>query len=59
MPILEVNHVQKIYTTRSGGSQVQALKGVSFDVEQGEYVAVMGESGSWKNHAAEHLGGTG
>lgn len=48
MPILEVNHVQKIYTTRSGGSQVQALKGVSFDVEQGEYVAVMGESGSGK-----------
>ena len=48
MSILEVNHVQKIYTTRSGGSQVQALKGVSFDVEQGEYVAVMGESGSGK-----------
>ncbi len=48
MPILEVNHVQKIYTRRSGGSQVQALKGVSFDVEQGEYVAVMGESGSGK-----------
>ena len=46
MPILEVNRVQKIYTARSGGSQVQALRSVSFDVEQGEYVAIMGESGS-------------
>lgn len=41
MPILEVNRVQKIYTARSGGSQVQALRSVSFDVEQGEYVAIM------------------
>ena len=48
MPILEVNRVQKIYTARSGGSQVQALRSVSFDVEQGEYVAIMGESGSGK-----------
>ena len=42
MPILEVNNVKKIYTTRFGGNQVQALSNVSFSVEKGEYVAIMG-----------------
>ena len=48
MPILEVSHLKKIYTTRFGGSKVQALTDVNFTVEQGEYVAIMGESGSGK-----------
>lgn len=48
MSILEVNAVKKIYTTRFGGSQVQALTNVTFQVEEGEYVAIMGESGSGK-----------
>ena len=48
MAILEVNKVKKIYTTRFGGNQVQALSEVSFSVEEGEYVAIMGESGSGK-----------
>ena len=48
MAILEVSGLQKIYTTRFGGSQVQALRNVNFSVEQGEYVAIMGESGSGK-----------
>ncbi|MCI8361038.1 MAG: ABC transporter ATP-binding protein [Clostridiales bacterium] len=48
MAILEVNSLKKIYTTRFGGSQVQALSQVSFSVEEGEYVAIMGESGSGK-----------
>ncbi len=48
MSILEVNNVKKIYTTRFGGSKVQALQNVNFSVETGEYVAIMGESGSGK-----------
>ena len=48
MTILDVQHVQKIYTTRFGGNRVQALSDVNFKVERGEYVAVMGESGSGK-----------
>lgn len=48
MRILEVDAVQKIYTTRFGGNQVQALSNVNFQVEEGEYVAIMGESGSGK-----------
>ena len=48
MSILEVEHIQKVYTTRFGGNQVQALTDVNFQVEEGEYVAIMGESGSGK-----------
>ena len=48
MQILTVSGLQKTYTTRFGGSKVQALKNVSFTVESGEYVAIMGESGSGK-----------
>ena len=48
MSILNVSGVQKIYTTRFGGNKVEALRSVSFGVEQGEYVVIMGESGSGK-----------
>ena len=46
MSILEVSGLRKVYTSRLGGSRVEALRNVSFTVEQGEYVAIMGESGS-------------
>ena len=46
MSILEVSHVKKVYSTRFGGHKVEALADVSFGVGQGEYVAIMGESGS-------------
>ena len=48
MSMLEVSGLRKVYTTRFGGNQVEALKNVNFSVEQGEYVAIMGESGSGK-----------
>ena len=48
MSILEVSGLRKVYTSRLGGSRVEALRNVSFTVEQGEYVALMGESGSGK-----------
>lgn len=48
MPLLDVKNVKKIYTTRFSGTQVQALRSVSFSVESGEFVAIMGESGSGK-----------
>lgn len=48
LSLLEVKNVKKIYTTRFGSNQVEALRDVNFTVERGEYVAIMGESGSGK-----------
>ncbi len=48
MALLEISHLKKIYTTRFGGNQVQALTDVSFSVDEGEFVAIMGESGAGK-----------
>ena len=48
MSLLQVKNLKKVYTTRLGGTRVEALKSIDFSVESGEYVAVMGESGSGK-----------
>lgn len=48
MSVLQVKNVKKVYTTRFGNNQVLALKDISFQVEEGEFVAIMGESGSGK-----------
>lgn len=48
MSLLEVKNVKKIYTSRFSSNQVVALQNVNFQVEDGEYVAIMGESGSGK-----------
>lgn len=37
MALLDVKNVRKVYTTRFGGNQVEALKDVNFSVEQGEF----------------------
>ena len=48
MNILEVKGLRKVYTSRLGSTQVEALRQVNFSMAQGEYVAIMGESGSGK-----------
>ncbi len=48
MELLTVKNLKKIYTTRFGGSQVVALSNVNFSIEEGEFVAIMGESGAGK-----------
>lgn len=46
MKVLEIKNIQKYYGTKS--NVTKALNDLSFDVEQGEFVAIMGASGSGK-----------
>ena len=52
--LIELRDVAKIYDL--GAVQVAALKGATFDVEQGEYLALMGASGSGKSTLMNTLG---
>ena len=53
MALLEVTNIKKIYSTRFGGNKVQALSNVTFSIEKGEFVAIMGESGSGKTACSD------
>ena len=41
MSLLNVKHLQKIYSTRFSSQKVEALKDVSFEVKKGEVVGLI------------------
>lgn len=52
--LIEVKNLTKIY--KMGNIEVHALRGVNFNVEKGEFVAIMGPSGSGKSSLMDILG---
>lgn len=53
-PLVEFQNIYKIY--KMGDSEVRALDGVSFSVFEGEFVAIIGQSGSGKSTCMNIIG---
>ncbi|GBD25899.1 putative ABC transporter ATP-binding protein YknY [bacterium HR30] len=53
-PLIRIENLWRVYT--NGAVEVPALRGVSIVIEQGEFVAVMGASGSGKSTFLNILG---
>jgi len=53
-PVLQLDKIEKTY--QSGDVEVRAVRGVSLTVERGEFVAIMGASGSGKSTMMNILG---
>ena len=54
MSLVEVRDLARDY--RFGTDSVHALRGVSFDIEEGDYVAIVGPSGCGKSTLLNLLG---
>ena len=55
MSILELRNVEKIYGEKD--NQVKALRNINLKVEEGEFVAIVGTSGSGKSTCLNLIGG--
>ncbi len=54
-PLISARNITKVY--RRGDEEVHALRGITLDIERGNYVSIMGPSGSGKSTFFNMVGG--
>ena len=54
-PIISVRNLKKVF--KIGENEVPALNGLDFDIYQGEFIAIVGTSGSGKSTCLNMLAG--
>jgi putative ABC transport system ATP-binding protein len=54
MPLIEIRNLSKIY--QLGGEEIRALDDISVDIDQGEFLSIIGPSGSGKSTLMHILG---
>ena len=57
MPTIKIDNISKVYDDPNEGAKVQALSGVSIDIEEGEFVCIVGPSGCGKSTLLEIVAG--
>lgn len=53
-PVIQIENLKKLY--RIGDQEIQALRGVSLTIDEGDFVAIMGPSGSGKSSMMNVIG---
>lgn len=53
-PVIQITDLTKVY--QMGNTEVHALAGVTFDIKENEYIAIMGPSGSGKSTLMNMIG---
>ena len=54
MKLIELTDIYKIYS--DGDSEIRALDGISLSIDKGEFVAIVGSSGSGKSTCMNIIG---
>src|SRR3989339_535376 len=53
--VVRAKNVEKVF--KMGNMEVQALRGISLEIQKGEYISIMGPSGSGKSTLFNMIGG--
>ena len=54
MALIELKNITRSYQV--GGDELKVIKGITLNIEEGEFVAIMGPSGSGKSTLMQILG---